>query len=153
MIHESAMPPIQDPIVAVFFEKGQNWNFGRSAERYTLTITEGSEDFISVAITLTTKNTTTVPHIITETPMTNAAMTITTKLTTFATSTMTIGANTGAAKVDSRLPPSFPSPIFPLSFPQVPKLALADPVILARRAGIQHNRAAIIQKPRRQYAQ
>ena len=153
VIHESAMPPIQDPIVAVFFEKGQNWNFGRSAERYTLTITEGSEDFISVAITLTTKNTTTVPHIITETPMTNAAMTITTKLTTFATSTMTIGANTGAAKVDSRLPPSFPSPIFPLSFPQVPKLALADPVILARRAGIQHNRAAIIQKPRRQYAQ
>ena len=56
---------------------------------------------------------------------------------------------TGAAKVDSPLPPSFP----PSSFPQVPKLALAAPVILARRAGIQHNRVAIIQKRRRQYAQ
>ena len=46
--------------------------------------------------------------------------------------------------IDSHLPPSFP----PLSFPQVPKLAFADPVILVRRAGIQHNRVAIIQKPR-----
>ena len=114
----------------------------------TLTIVQGSEDFISVAITLTTENTTTVPHIITETPMTNAAMTITTRLTTFATSTITIGANIGAAIDNFHLPPSFP-----LSFPQVPKLALAAPVILARRAGIQHNRVAIIQKWRRQYAQ
>ena len=38
----------------------------------------------------------------------------------------------------------------PPSFPQMPKLAFADPVILARRAGIQHNRVAIIQKPQRQ---
>ena len=36
------------------------------------------------------------------------------------------------ADIDSHLPPSFP-----LSFPQMPKLAFADPVILARRAGIQ----------------
>ena len=34
------------------------------------------------------------------------------------------------------------------SFPQMPKLAFADPVILVRWAGIQHNRVAIIQKPR-----
>ena len=86
---------------------------------------------------------------------------------------ITIGAmtmTTGAAKVDSRfdshLPPSFPPSSFPQmpkiaavdfrippSFPQLPKLALAAPVILARRARIQHNRAAIIQKPQRQYAQ
>ena len=111
---------------------GSEWFFNAGNLLYTLTIAEGSEDFISVAITLTNKNTTTVPHIITETPMTNAAMTITTKLTTFATSTIT----TGAAKVDSRLPPSFPP------FPQVPKIAFADPVILARRAGIQHTNAA-----------
>ena len=89
---------------------------------FTITIVQGSEEFISVAITLTNKNTTTVPHIITETPTTIEMMTITTKLTTFATSTMTIGANTGAAKVDSHLPPSFP----PSSFPQMPKLALAE---------------------------
>ena len=38
---------------------------------FTITIVQGSEEFISVGITLTTKNTTTVPHIITETPMTN----------------------------------------------------------------------------------
>ena len=92
---------------------------------YPITVVEGSEEFISVGITLTTKNTTTVPHIITETPMTNAAMTIISISITFATSTITIGANTGAAKVDSHLPPSFPSPIFPPSLPQMPKLALA----------------------------
>ena len=80
---------------------------------FTIIVAEGSEDFISVAITLTNENTTTVPHIITETPMTIAAMTIISISITFATSTMTIGANTGAAKVDSHLPPSFP----PLSFP------------------------------------
>ena len=34
------------------------------------------------------------------------------------------------------------------SFPQMPKLAFADPVILVRWAGIQHNRVAIIQKSR-----
>ena len=143
-----AMPPLNRA-----FAVGEDFNFGTTPESWTLTIVEGSEDFISVAITLTNKNTTTVPHIITETPTTIEMMTITTKLTTFATSTMTIGANTGAAKVDSHLPPSFPPSSFPLSFPQVPKLALAAPVIPARRAGIQHNRVAIIQKPRRQYAQ
>ena len=83
---------------------------------YPITVVEGSEEFISVEITLITENTTTVPHIITETPMTNAAMTIISISITFATSTITIGANTGAAKVDSHLPPSFP---------QMPKLALA----------------------------
>ena len=41
----------------------------------------------------------------------------------------------------------------PPSFPQMPKLAFADPVILARWAGIQHNRVVIIRNPRRQYAQ
>ena len=75
---------------------------------WTITIVQGSEEFISVAITLITENTTTVPHIITETPTTIEMMTITTKLTTFATSTMTIGANIGAAKVDSHFPPSSP---------------------------------------------
>ena len=123
---------------------GQEININEGVRTYTIIIAEGSEEFISVGITLTTKNTTTVPHIITETPTMIAAMTITTRLTFFATSTMTIGANNTGAKVDSHLPPS--SPI-------MPKIALAAPVILARRAGIQHNRVAIIQKPRRQYAQ
>ena len=100
---------------------GGGLNFPDGIRTITIIITEGSEEFISVAITLTNKNTTTVPHIITETPTTIEMMTITTKLTTFATSTMTIGANTGAAKVDSHLPPSFPP-----SFPQMPKLALAE---------------------------
>ena len=116
---------------------------------FTITIVQGSEEFISVGITLTTKNTTTVPHIITETPMTNAAMTITNRITTFATSTITIG----AAIDNSRLPPSFPPSSFPPPSPNMPKLAFADSVIPARRAKIQHNRVAIIQKPRRQYAQ
>ena len=123
---------------------GSEWFFNAGNLLYTLTIAEGSEDFISIAITLTNETPMTVADVITETPMTIAAMTITTRLTTFATSTITIGANTGAAKVDSHLSPSFP---------QVPKIAFADPVILARWAGIQHNRVAIIQKPRRQYAQ
>ena len=109
------------PVVVPTFARGNPFDFSTSPIRLTLTIAEGSEDFISVAITLTTENTTTVPHIITETPTTIEMMTITTKLTTFATSTITIGAEitTGAAKVDSPLPPSFPP------FPQVPKLALA----------------------------
>ena len=140
----------------------------------SLTIVQGSEEFVSVVITLTTGTTRmTVLHIITETTMTLSAATITRMtniLTPTLTTTMTISAmmittptltlyqiitagiptmTTGAAKVDSPLPPSFP----PSSFPQVPKLALAAPVILARRAGIQHNRVAIIQKRRRQYAQ
>ena len=38
--------------------------------------------------------------------------------------------------IDSHLPPSFPPLSFP-PFPQMPKLAFADPVILARIAGIQ----------------
>ena len=111
---------------------------------WTIIVIEGSEEFISVGITLTMTTKMTAADVITETPMTNAAMTIISISITFATSTMTIGANIGAANVDSHLPPSFP----PSSFPQMPKLALAAPVILARRAGIQHNRVAIIQKPR-----
>ena len=89
-----------------------------------MTIVEGSEDFISVAITLTMTTKMTAADVITETPMTITGMTTTTRLTFFATSTMTIGAEitTGAAKVDSHFPPSFP----PSSFPQVPKLALAE---------------------------
>ena len=108
------------------FRVAGGWRFRMPVANYTITITEGSEDFISVGITLTTENTTTVPHIITETPMTITAMTTTTRLTFFATSTMTIGAEiiTGAAKVNSHLPPSFPPPIFP-QMRQMPKLALA----------------------------
>ena len=99
----------------------------------TLTIAEGSEDFISVAITLTNKNTTIVPHIITETPMTNAAMTI------------TISPQAQSQSERRKLIPT--CRLIPAI---LPKIAFADPVILARRAGIQHNRVVIIQKPRRQ---
>ena len=127
----------------------------------TITIVEGSEDYTSPAGMMTTTLTTRTSMTMTlsaaiTTFMTNRVMPMT--LITIMTMTpitmamtlferITIGAmtmTTGAAKVDSHLPPSFP---------QVPKLALAAPVILARRAGIQHNRIAIIQNPRRQYAQ
>ena len=134
--------------------------FPNVSQPYTMTVVQGSEEFISIttAVSTTTEVETRAP-ITTEMRMTNAATPstmevitpermITTAMTAFLIRTITIGANTGAAKVDSHLPPSFP-----LSFPQVPKLALAAPVILARRAGIQNNRVAIIQKPRRQYAQ
>ena len=118
---EAIIIETDDPPLAGAFAVGRAWNFSRFPSTLTATIVEGSEDFISVAITLTTENTTTVPHIITETPMTIEAMTIISISITFATSTITIGANIGAAKVDSHLPPSFPP-----SFPQVPKLALAE---------------------------
>ena len=88
---------------------------------YTITIVQGSEEFVNPQTTMTTFATTQIAPITTETPMMIEAMTITTRLTTFATSTITIGANIGAAKVDSHLPPSFPP-----SFPQVPKIALAE---------------------------
>ena len=122
------LPPISTPIPYVITTSinlfrisnidydtalGGGGNFADAVRNYTLTIVEDGYQFISVEITLTNKNTTTVPHIITETPMTIEAMTIISISITFATSTMTIGANTGAAKVDSHLPPSFPpsSPI------------------------------------------
>ena len=151
-----SMPGVQAAIVIDASTPGgiANYQFNDfpGVRTYTITIVEGSEEFTNPQTTMTTFATTQIAPITTETPMMIEAMTITTRLTTFATSTITIGANIGAAKVDSHLPPSFPPSSFP-PFPQVPKLALADPVILDRRAGIQHNRVAIIQNPRRQYAQ
>ena len=149
------------------FAVGGSWNFQTEAN-HTITVVQGSEEFVSVAITLTTGTTRmTMEEVISTSSMTlSEEMTITTRLTFFATSTIGAEITTGAAKVDSHLPPSFPPSSFPQmpkiavvdfrippSFPQLPKLALAAPVILARRAGIQHNRIAIIQKSRRQYAQ
>ena len=123
--------------------------FGGERLNITMTIVEGSEEYIAppelITSTLTTRMTATM-----------VAITTIMSMTAFLTTTITLGlpaTTIGAAKVDSYLPPSFPPSSFPLSFPQMPKLALAAPVIPARRAGIQHNRAAIIQKPRRQYAQ
>ena len=111
----------------------------------TLTIVEGSEDYITPAGLMTSTLTT-------RTTMTILPITTTMAMTAFLTMTITLGLTTSGAAIDnSHLPPSF-SLSFP-PFPQVPKLAFADPVILARRAEIQHNRVAIIQKPRRQYAQ
>ena len=142
----------------------------RGVSSHTITIVEGSEDFTGGMIA--TEITMMAADVITETRMTLSAATITrmtNALMPTLTLTMTISAmmitmptltlyqiitagipttNIGAAIDNSHLPPSFPP-----SFPQVPKLALAAPVILARRAGIQHNRVAIIQKPQRQYAQ
>ena len=91
----------------------------------TATITEGSEDFVSVATTLTTGTTRmTAADVITESGMmTMTAMTTEIMMTTFTTTRITITATIGAAKVDSHLPPSFPLSFPP--FPQVPKLALA----------------------------
>ena len=89
-------------------------NSGQPAFALTITIAQGSEDFVSVAIMLMITTETTAADVITETEMIMVAMTTTTRLTTFATSTITIG----AANVDSHLPS------FPPSFPQMPKLAL-----------------------------
>ena len=163
-LHRAPGPDATTPV-------GNDATFDNAVKVYTLTVAEGSEDFVSVAITLTNTTTTEVAAVITETRMTlSAAMTtrMTNTLMPTLTITMTISAmmittptltlyqiitagipttNIGAAIDNSHLPPSFPP------FPQVPKIALAAPVILARRAGIQHNRVAIIQKPRRQYAQ
>ena len=102
--------------------------FTQASRNFTLTISEGTEDFISI-ITLvsTTTEMQTSPPITTEIRMTNAATPttmevitpermITTAMTAFLIRTITLGLPTttiGAAKVDSHLPPSFP----PLSFP------------------------------------
>ncbi len=77
----------------------------------TLIIAEGSEEFISVTTTLTTRTTTTIAAVITETPMTMAAVSTTTtmtaaaistttRITTFSTMTILLTANTAMA--DSR---------------------------------------------------
>ena len=91
---------------------------------YTITIVQGSEEFISVTTTLTMTTKMTAADVITETPMTIEGMTTTTRLTFFATSTIGAEITTGAANVDSRfdshLPPSFPPPS-----PNMPKLAFA----------------------------
>ena len=69
----------------------------------TATITEGSEDFVSVATTLTTGTTRmTAADVITESGMmTMTAMTTEIMMTTFTTTRITITATIGAAKVDS----------------------------------------------------
>ena len=102
---------------------------------FTATVVEGSEQFISITtLVSTTTEMQTSPPITTETRMTNAATPstmevitpermITTAMTAFLIRTITLGlptTNIGAAIDNSHLPPSFP-----LSFPQVPKLALA----------------------------
>ena len=123
-------------------------NGSRSSEALVITISEGSEDYITPAELITSTLTTRIT-------MTILPITTTMAMTAFLTTTITLGlptTNIGAAINNSHLPSSFPPSSFP-PFPQVPKLALAAPVIPARRAGIQHNRVAIIQKPRRQYAQ
>ena len=105
-----------------------DYNFANTGLRtYTITILQGSEEYVREAITLTNETPITAADVITETMMAIARMTITTRLTFFATSTMTIGAGitTGAAKVDSHLPPSFPPSSFPPLSPIMAELAFA----------------------------
>ena len=125
IIIESNAPPDLPALMT-----GSELNYRTSGvETFTLTIAEGSEDFISVAITLTTGTTRmTIEEVISTSSMTlSEEMTITTRLTFFATSTMTIGAEitTGAAKVDSHFPPSFPPSSFPPSSPIMVSYGLA----------------------------
>ena len=137
---------------------GSHYSPSNNSSLYSLTVVQGSESLIdpgsmNVVMTATTGTTTMTIFMDSETAITTSPiMTITTFPPLFGTTIITLGLTTNA-KVDSHLPPSFPPSSFPLSFPQMPKMAFADPVILARRAGIQHNRVAIIQKPQRQYAQ
>ena len=87
---------------------------GNGVQLLTITITEGSEDYIAPAGLITSTLTTRMT-------MTILPITTTMAMTAFLTRTITLGLTTNAeADIDSRLPPSFP-----LSFPQVPKLALA----------------------------
>ena len=108
---------------------GASYNFADvpGVRTWTITIAEGTEDLTNQQATLTTRMTTTILAITTETRMTNAATPttmevitpermITTAMTAFLIRTITLGLPTttiGAANVDSHLPPSFP----PLSFP------------------------------------
>ena len=124
---------------------GDLLEFPNEARNYDLTVVIGSEQFVAGLMTITTIT----DGMTTETPTIILARTITTAMTAFRITTIT----TGAAKVDSHFPPSFPPSSFPPSSPIMPKLAFAAPVILARWAGIQHNRVVIIRNPRRQYAQ
>ena len=88
---------------------------------FTITIVEGSEEFISITTSQTnTTETETMPPITTETPMTILAMTIINTITAFSTMTITLGLPTttiGAANVDSRFDSHFPPSFPPLSFP------------------------------------
>ena len=126
---------------------GMRWGFPDANGRaYTITVVQGSEQFISITTTMITETEMTAADVITETEMTlSAAMTtrmtnaaipttmevitpermITTRMTAFLIRTITLGlptTNIGAAIDNSHLPPSFP----PSSFPQMPKLALAE---------------------------
>ena len=88
----------------------------RSSEALTITITEGSEDYITPAGLMTT-------ILTTATEMTMVAITTTITNILYRTETITIGlptTNIGAADMDSRQPPSFPPPS-----PTMPKLAFA----------------------------
>ena len=89
--------------------------FPSGVRNYDLTVVEGSEQFVTGLITTMM----TTPEMITETEMTTPAMTTTMAImTAFLTTTMTIG----AAIDNFHLSPSFP----PLSFPQMPKMAKVD---------------------------
>ncbi|MGI9338937.1 MAG: inverse autotransporter beta domain-containing protein, partial [Gammaproteobacteria bacterium] len=82
--------------------------FPDEVRTYTLTIVEGSEEFISVTTTLTTRTTTTMAGAITETPMTMAAISTTTRITTFSTMFITLTANAAMDDIpplDSRFRP------------------------------------------------
>ena len=99
------------------------FNLGRGP--FTATIVEGTENFVSVAITLTMTTKMTAADVITQTPMTIAEMTTTTRLTFFATSTIRATMTIGAAKVDSHFPPSFPPSSFPPLSPIMVSYGLA----------------------------
>ncbi|MGI9336949.1 MAG: inverse autotransporter beta domain-containing protein [Gammaproteobacteria bacterium] len=78
-------------------------NFSSGNQRFTISVVEGSEIFISVTVTLTTRTTTTMAGDITETPMTMAAVSTTTRITTFSTMFITLTANTAMGDMgDSR---------------------------------------------------
>ena len=133
---------------AAIFTVGESFVFPDDVgDTLTITVVQGSEQFISITTTMITETEMTAADVITETMMTlSAAMTtrMTNALMPTLTTTMTISAmmittptltlyqiittgipttNIGAAIDNSHLPPSFPP-----SFPQMlhkPKLALA----------------------------
>ena len=119
--------------------------FNRGVAMYVVIVVEGSEQFISVATTLTNITVMTMAATETETIMIMLAMTIITRLTTFATMIITLGLTTNAeVNIDSRLP-SFPPSSFPPSLPIMTGLAFAKkplgisitspPFVVVRRKG------------------
>ncbi len=101
---------------------------------YTITLVQGGEEIVGepTTTTLTNRTTTTMAEVITETPMTMAAVSTTTRITTFSTMFITLTANSAMGGNDEKggndKQPSFPRKreSKPLSFVHLRESANGD---------------------------